>query len=95
MTEPKIPRPDLHTVISSEEADKNCKTERGFVGINCEHCDRRYVVHCERCLQQVTGCACTIESTMNRIKAQNQEEEEKRPWLESHGFWVPPSARNN
>lgn len=92
--EPKIPRPDLHTVVSGEEADKNCPTERGFTMIVCIHCGRKYAIHCERCEQQVTGCACTIDRTMQRIKAQNQEEEEKRPWLEKHDFWVPPSARN-
>lgn len=97
MPDPKSnqPRPDLHKHIPASEADKNCGTEHGFVGITCEHCAGRYIIHCERCVQQVTHCNCTMPKLIEKAVKEAEEEEEKRPWLEKQGVWLPPSARNN
>lgn len=87
------PRPDLHHVVASVDADKECNTVGGFIPIHCEHCRRRYIIHCEGCGQQMTGCACTIDKTIARIKRENADFEEKRPWLEKRGkLWVPPGS---
>ena len=74
--EPKRPRPDLHKVWSGEEADKECKTIGGHKGINCEHCDKRYIVHCDKCMIQLTNCSCTVEALQRRIDQENKELEE-------------------
>lgn len=90
---PVKPRPDLHTVGSGEEADKNCPNVGGFVMIPCVHCRRKYAIHCTECNQQMTNCYCTLDALTKRHAEENSRLAEKEAWEMKEGLWVPPNQR--
>jgi len=87
------PRPDLHTVVGGKEADSNCPTQGGFTGVDCEHCQHRYIVHCLKCEQQMTNCACTIDVLEKRHAEENARRADEDAWKMEKGLWVPPNRR--
>jgi hypothetical protein len=91
--QPIKPRPDLHKVMSGEDADSNCPVMGGFTKIYCEHCRAPYIVHCLECKQQMSQCGCTIDVMTARHREENAHRADEDAWKMEQGLWVPPNRR--
>lgn len=87
--QPLRPRPDLHRVVSAEEADRECSIIGRHTGVDCEHCGLRYIVHCLECMQQRSQCSCTLPEMFDRHAVAAQEEEQTKPWQKNKRLWTP------